>query len=696
MLNKIYLKRKNKIMLNKKNSQLHPVYLASFIKNLEELGYTLSEDVINVLKTYDANEIGIVYDELIKELKELKGIRKYKPMYPKFPRQVMSMSEAEIYLNALYHYITLKKPIEEIDIKKAGLWDRVNLEIIELGSYEELNKIFKNLVSSTTSLSEEDKVYIKYFFEEYKDESLKLLPEEIPFKETAIIVSKLIIDYCDEKTKSYKKFIKTPTDILRLYIAFSDGDISLAEKTKMKNLKRKNRRIIMELLEGMENPLEEMFKKRMYWIRLGEKLHPFEYKKIYKKAFESFDFLRNKKKPISFYGQIDSLLNMKKYEDLINLLKTRPGEFARKIDFIARNKVPYDLITEALDEVVGRISTPVLIQLRAHFKNRARIQNDDFRIFMPKGNMAKLYGVIDYRENLPIDFLNNIIYITEKSLLERFSIRKSLGNVYVDSRLSDFTVPFSQRSASKSLKTISRGSKIQISKNTIRFFLWWKEGIVEGKNTGRVDIDLSAMIYDENWDYLDHISYTNLKSKKLNACHSGDIVTAPNGACEFIDIDIRTALQHGARYVVMSINAFSEHFYCDLPECFVGWMEREFPESGEIFEPITVSNKIDISSKSKIAIPMIVDLKEAKAIWADIALKNNNLFYNNVEGNEWGIKLVGKAMLNFKRPNLYDLFTLHAKSRGVLVEEKSQADTIFSIEKGITPWDTDEIVGDFI
>ena len=77
MLNKIYLKRKNKIMLNKKNSQLHPVYLASFIKNLEELGYTLSEDVINVLKTYDANEIGIVYDELIKELKELKGIRSF-------------------------------------------------------------------------------------------------------------------------------------------------------------------------------------------------------------------------------------------------------------------------------------------------------------------------------------------------------------------------------------------------------------------------------------------------------------------------------------------------------------------------------------------------------------------------------------------------------------------------------------------
>ncbi|KKK51780.1 hypothetical protein LCGC14_3111550, partial [marine sediment metagenome] len=44
----------------------------------------------------------------------------------------------------------------------------------------------------------------------------------------------------------------------------------------------------------------------------------------------------------------------------------------------------------------------------------------------------------------------------------------------------------SQRSSSKSLITISRGSKLKIEKgNTIRFFIWWKDVAYN-----RVDIDL--------------------------------------------------------------------------------------------------------------------------------------------------------------------------------------------------------------
>ena len=58
---------------------------------------------------------------------------------------------------------------------------------------------------------------------------------------------------------------------------------------------------------------------------------------------------------------------------------------------------------------------------------------------------------------------------------------------------------------------------------------------------------LSAVLYDAEWRYREHISYTNLRSESYRACHSGDITSAPEGACEFIDIDIPSVVAYGGR-----------------------------------------------------------------------------------------------------------------------------------------------------
>ncbi len=64
----------------------------------------------------------------------------------------------------------------------------------------------------------------------------------------------------------------------------------------------------------------------------------------------------------------------------------------------------------------------------------------------------------------------------------------------------------------------------------LRFFVWWKNG------KDRTDLDLSAALFDENFAYVDQIAYYNLKT--YGAVHSGDIVDAPEGASEFIDITL--------------------------------------------------------------------------------------------------------------------------------------------------------------
>ena len=146
----------------------------------------------------------------------------------------------------------------------------------------------------------------------------------------------------------------------------------------------------------------------------------------------------------------------------------------------------------------------------------------------------------------------------------------------------------------------------------------------------------------------------------------------------------------------MSLNSYTTQSYCNLPECYAGWMARKKPNSGEIFEPKTVINKVDIAADSTICIPVIIDLKKREFIWTDLALTRNPYWYNNVEGNQKGMVLIGKAMTNLKKPNFFELFELHALARGNIVADKEAAQKVFSIEDGITPYDTEKILADYI
>jgi hypothetical protein len=45
---------------------------------------------------------------------------------------------------------------------------------------------------------------------------------------------------------------------------------------------------------------------------------------------------------------------------------------------------------------------------------------------------------------------------------------------------------------------------------------------------------------------------------------------------------------------------------------------------------------------------------------------------------------------------LYELFELHAAARGELVETPEDADTVFTLTKGVTPFDVNTINAEFM
>lgn len=700
MKNKIFIKRKSKVIVKEGQENLDPNYILNFVGNIEQLGYAITEKLAVRLSTLNVEEFCIFYDEILSYLKEITGSSiKYKPMYPNFPAQVSEIPLEKLFeINSLHYlgdWIGIRI-IPDFEIKKRNILNEITkIKVIDLGTEEEFEEIFRNILASKSTFSQQDRIDLGWCIRNYAYQINSYLPEDLPNKENMATIISMLIKHTQNSENFYSNYINTATDILRLASAMSDGDVSLADNTIFRSYKRIERRFLLSLLEHCVLPVEDMIRNKNRWIRLGEKLHPGEYKTRYPKAAESFDIIRNNRPYETFNRLLEKYLSANDFIKAAQHLEQRPGEFSRRLDHLLRTSENKQEILSKFESLSNKVSTNVLLQLYAHFQYRD-IEND-LRIFFPKGNVARAFARKNNIKTIDKEVCLKVVDTIQNTLIHRFKEREALGKVYIDPLLKNYTVPLSQRSASKSLKTISRGSRIELPVgNTIRFFLWWKEGVVNNTPTGRIDVDLSAVLYNKNWDYQEHISFTKLKSSQCNAYHSGDITSAPDGASEFIDIDISAALDIGCRYIVMSLNCFTNHLYCNIPECYAGWMMRQNPNSGEIYEPKTVDQRIDIAAESSIAIPVIIDLDSRQIIWTDLALSQNPYWYNTIEGNQKGMVLIGQAMADLHKPNLYDLYTMHALARGVLTDDKKQADTIFALDNGITPFDTDVINAKFL
>lgn len=703
--NKILLRRKNKLIVGNVGHVMSDDtqrYLVTMTKNIETLGYTFSNQLFNKLKTLTKEELFEIYKELVSELKKNIGADvQYNPMYPNFPESVMEENEMQLYMNAIVHYWSYGTilPCEEKN-ERLPLFDETKVKVIDSGEWEDLYEIFDNLCRSKTSISQTDKEDLEWIM---KNSNVKF-PDEIPLKENVALIGKIYVESNPLATADkLQKYFKTATDILRLITAMSDGDISLATNTKYRSFKRKERRLLLELLDNCGNIQEDMLRYKNRWIRVGERLHPGEYKTgRYDNARLAFDKLRNNEKIQTFNSKVDHNMKDKNFEKAILLLQKRPGELARRLDYLLRTVDKKNNVINTFKDVANKVSTPVLLQIKEHFKNRQ--EELSTRVFFPKGCLARSYAIENKLPDIDKKYCDAIVKICENALVEIYKSKDFMGNVYLSEEYKNYIVPFSQRSASKSLRTIVRGSRIKLkeSAKAMRAFIWWTN--TGNGNSGRVDIDLSATIFDENWNYINHVSYTRLRDKEMNVYHSGDITNGGDvngiGVSEFLDVDIESVADVGGRYIAYQVYSYSEQTFGNLPHAMFGWMGREDVKSGEIYEPKTVEQKMDLTSQSVVCIPVIFDCVEREFIWCDMNVSLDGCYYhrggNNVESNLMGVAATCYSVVNMKKPNLYDLIDLHIRARGLRVENKEEADIVFDINDGITPFDAEVFMGEYI
>lgn len=634
-INQVTVRRLDKIYISKKDESNTPLpddVFVSWVGNLASLGYGITDLTYNALRNVKMETL----NEIFESLKEIKAVPNYKPMYPNFPKQVADASEVELLLNALVHYtgdmIGVRiMPVYPEEIRKKLPKNERKITILGYAVEADLYELSKKILTQGDVYTEQDWNDLNELSKVIDFSTISNV--NIPIKGNLV---KVAIAYPDLNIS-----LTSVTDVLRLAVGFSEGDISLATNTKFKLSRSERRRILAELekLAAGNNKSNELFlgdflRYKEQWKKLTYALHPSDYKNTYPHAVEALnEFVKKGRTLNSLVENADSL------DSQLLILETVPGVFARKLnELLQKNPSNIDEILLSFKNVVKNVPIKTLVQLWNYF-NSPNDKIMDKRLIVLNNGKSRL---LDNTLSLDECTSNKVISIIEYGLENRLG--KNIFFTNID-EADTVAVPLNTRNFNDSMKVLGRGSRLPIGDSgTIRLFTYWKDFENYDDYLNRVDIDLSAYLVNEDFSKFETISYYNLRENF--AYHSGDITSAPNGAAEFVDVNIDKALDSGYRYVLATIFNYTRQPLNIVPELTVGYMERNKVNDGEIFEPATVVNKFTVNSANSNFTPILFDLKTREFIWIDVSLQPNASRVYNVASNENSFNILLNSILS--------------------------------------------------
>lgn len=653
----------------------------SVASELMQFGYVLNIGAIEMLSTADRADIVQFHDEVISYLKKMTGSnRNYTPFWKGFPQEVMEKSEIELWIHQIVHYMSngTYEP-NEWTKQRPTAFEQPKLYTIGFGNEDKFLSIFTDLVSVNQSLTPDDLNVVKFFI----SNSYELrFPDIVPFKE----------NLCTLASMGLPVPIKSTTDVLRIAVAMSGGDISLPkvpaklvktnrwssrkeinparEAFKFKKFSRSERKFILGLLEKSNCDVSEAVLKDQRWVRLGEVLHPGEYRSKFPKAFLVFDKIRNEKVQ-SWYGKLNQAFN-KSFKDGVSFLSQRPGEFMRKLDWMLRNTGSNtgdkEFVLSTFASIAPKVSNKVLFEAYNHFEGRRKPVTN--RSIMVKG--ARSRTTLPDLPAINDAVVNRIQNTIKSAITSKLSTLPTLGKVFIDERLQNIPLPSNMRSASSGLRPIMRGQRIPIGNQNakvVRAFVFWYD------ENGNQDIDLTCTFIGMGKP-ITHIGWNGRHHSGELGTYSGDVRHRVGASAEFIDIKIESALRAGYKYAIIDARNYNGHSFETVTDCCVGYMEREHAESNKIFVPATIANCTRLYNESSTTIVSMIDLETQEYIHLDIDQNGIPVASSNFD-----------ELMNAVRPymevpkfSLYNLVMMHVESRGGELVEAEEAETKFNFD----------------
>lgn len=644
-INKITIRRNNKIYIptiENNDKTIDDKTITAFISNLYRLGYVVNKEIIEQLSYTSIDALQQVLDAA----EYSKGDHfDYEPMYPNFPKQVAEASEIELYLNAMMHYtgdvlgvriMPVYNKFARPDLDK----DEAEFIVLGLETKDSLTETTRNIITMSRPFSQTDKedIIVLKDFVKFDDNQTFKVKENLVF---------LTYSFPDN---GLEKYYKTAVDVLRLAAAYSNGDITLATPTKFK-LSRPQRRMILQLLDNVDD-VEGMGAYSEQWKRLARTLH---YRSDNNDKKYPTAAINLEKIQTGDYTTVNSKIEKAVKELDIELLEKYPGIYARRIlELLRKHPQEKDIILQSFSTIVGKVSVPVLLGLYNLLRSPGKEELSHRLIRIKNGEENKTF-LLENR-------LSNNDDLTELStiILDGIEAQGESKKVVFSKDASHYAMPLYTRNISKGSTAIGLGSRLPLDsdKNTIRLFMHWKDFDKSiDYYDHRVDLDLSAIFLDNNFDFINDIAYYNVRIDDIGY-HSGDITSAPEGASEFIDINIDKALDNGIRYVVPTIYNYTQQPLNNIPESFTGFMMRDKVNNGEIFEPSTIKHSYDLNNGATNNTPYIIDLKNREIVWLDTALKPSSYKNYNVANNIDSFTVLAKYAMLSKFMTVEEYFSL--------------------------------------
>jgi hypothetical protein len=484
-------------------------------------------------------------------------------------------------------------------------------------------------------------------------------PEAIPVRENRAVVNEARLKV------GASLLLDTVTDVLRLACALSGGDVTLQEPTRFRALSRPVRRALLagldDVVAAAPAKLADVRAYREAFKRLGERLHPHEYpNRPY--AAQVFAVARGEQQVRSFESQVEELLGRSEVTAAVELLTAAPGKLFRSLDRLLRTagtEEERETVVAAAERVAPSVSGRVVLSVREHLHNRDR-ESGRRRVFVNR--LGRAYVTDDKRPPVPAPVRERLIAALDAETRRRLP---APGRLLIDPQVLDVALPLSGRATAAGLGVLPRGSVSPVDGELLRFFVYWKQHRLT------TDYDLSALMLGADYGTVSWLSYTNLSA--VDGEHSGDIVEAPHGACEFINL--RLGAVRG-RFVVPQVNIFAGEGFEEVEESFFGFMLRKAEQQGRPFEPRTVRMKSELRGPGRVALPLAFRRGEGGrwyAKWLHLYLKGNPS-QNRVEGNRATVATLVRGIVEREQLTVRHLTGLMADAGAT-----------------VTPWDGETV-----
>ena len=782
-LNGVYV-QEQKLNIEKasRNNTLSIAEMATITKKFQGYGYTFEKKLAQTIFKVDRDYAIDLCREMLENIEDFKSDKGYEVFYKDFPKEVMNMEEADIYINQMLHYwfgyIPKHKNLKNKNIgyEKNELAQLVELSHLKLVADSDIEKLFYNLLSSNVTLSSQYLEDVCFLSNGFSEKELEEYSENILMKETLTTLS----SYVWEKRKILIGNFDTATDVLRFITKLSNGELN-TKYICFAYFSRTELAQIVKKLEKIKNSFPDIKRYKKPWHKFfklnAKKINLKKYpnvQKIVNMLFSKFEY----ETPKGYFDKVKkNIPNMsnKDLEKFIGLYLKFSGDYARQVLSLLNisNKKQYHILINGLKKCMKDVNTRVLLQLYDRLLNlqkknqleeikknkeieieikiekiknsqiteeektveeifekknspekRSKIRNvfrnlvfkeeqkDESELEKQKNieeqknkteiietlekerirnlqmeiprvvNSKGTWRKIDETIFLSDELIEDLMEVVKNGIIEKLKEKDSLKKVFVDESYKNIAVTTSEKDSNISLRPMTKGSKIKFNSDAevLRFFVGWKNFEKDGLKI-RTDIDLSAVYFDCEFNFLNSIAYYNQIEEGF--AFSGDIVDAPDGALEFIDIyDLEKIKEKGINYILMTVRSYNGFNFKEINSVFAGVLEltKEESQDRKNMFSAAISQGFQILSKNYTTSTILVDLQKSEYIWIDMNLpvSKNYRDQNRLQNNEAAyLEDILKYFVNKEYMTMYDLIEMNVKARGTKVFDKEVADVIF-------------------